>query len=278
MLAFTHLRALAEFRTRHLALLKTIEDLDLVWQIGHYQVLGIPLTLKRLLLLGIGSVATVQRRLQRLKRLGVIQQRRSKADRRVVELTLRPSFMTAFGKYAKILSEAQPAISDNRFANGHGYHLCALCDGEASCRDMAVRFVKEGLRQGRKCVVVAPESAGEAITAELRRAGVKLPHAGRLVLSGGEGSPESMLELLRGVFQRARAAGETVHLIGNMSWAQEKMEFDDLMEFETRVERLIRRFRAEAICQYDLSRFSGQQALRALKCHPQTARHPLILG
>jgi hypothetical protein len=279
MLAFTHLRSLAEFRSRHLPSLRTIEDLDLAWQIGHQQILGSPLTLKRLLLLGIGSVATVQRRLQRLKRLDVIRARRSKTDRRVIELTLRPSFMATFGKYATILSEAQPAsTSDDRSANGHGHHLCALCDGEASCRDMAVRFVKEGLRLRRKCVVVGPQSARDAICAELQGAGMKLPRAGQLVFSGGEGSPESMLALLRGIFREARAAGKTVHLIGNMSWAQGKMDFDALMEFETRVERLIRRFRAEAICQYDLSRFSGQQALRALKCHPETTRRPLILG
>src|SRR5258705_6007130 len=104
MMVFAQLRSLAEFRKRHLAFLETIEDQDLVREIGHYQVLGAPITLKQLLALGVGSAATVQRRLQRLKHLGVVQQNPSADDRRLVELTLRSACMTAFGKYESLLS------------------------------------------------------------------------------------------------------------------------------------------------------------------------------
>ena len=279
MLVFAHMRALAEYRRRHLPFLKSLEDHDLAWEIGHYQVLGAPVTLKQLLAMGIGSVATVQRRLQRLKRLGVVRPSGSETDRRVTELTLSPGCMRAFGKYGMLLSEAQtPSIAGNRFLKGHGRHVCVLCDGDASCRDMASRFLREGLRQRRTCILVGPQSFRDATLAELERTAGRRPVAGQLVVFGGAKSPESMLEFFRPVFEEARAAGKAIHVVGNMYWSQGKMDFDTLMDFEARVDPLIERFRVQALCQYDVRRFPSPQLLRALKCHRETRRYPLMLG
>ena len=277
MRIFGQLRAMRNFAGDILPFLKTIEDHALVWEIGHYQVLGVPLTLKQLLLVGIGSVATVQRRLRRLKHLGVVRQSSSQADRRVIELTLSPAFMRAFGKYETLLSGAQGAASaGKRLRNGDGQHLCVLCDGDASCGEMAVSFLGEGLRQRQLCVLVSTPSFRDATLAELERAGVK--RAGQLVLSGGEKSPESMFEFFHPVFEEARAAGKAIRVVGNMYWTHGKMDFDTLMDYEARVDPLLRRFRVKALCQYDVRRFPGQQLLRALKCHPDTGRYPLMLG
>ena len=90
MRIFHQLRVLREFQRRHLPFLKTVEDLELVREIGIHQFHGKPLTLKLLLLQGIGSAATVQRRLGRLKRLGVVHQARASYDKRVMELTISP--------------------------------------------------------------------------------------------------------------------------------------------------------------------------------------------
>jgi len=279
MRIFAQLRSVRSFAGEILPFLKTIEDHALVWEIGHYQVLGAPLTLKQLLISGIGSVATVQRRLRRLKHFGVVRQRSSEADRRVIELTLSPAFIRAFGKYETLLSGAQSAaIGGKRLMNGNGQHLCVLCDGDASCRETAVGFLREGLRQKQKCVLVGPPSFRDATLAELERKGAKRPHAGQLALSGGENSAESMLEFFRPVFEEARAAGTAIRVVGDMYWAHAKMDFDTLMDFEARVDPLLRRFRVTALCQYDVRRFSGQQLLRALKCHRDTGRYPLMLG
>jgi hypothetical protein len=91
---------LTEFRRRHLPFVKTLEDLDIVRVIGVHQERGNPLTLKLLFLAGIGSVATVQRRLSRLKRLGVVHQSRVAHDKRLIKLTIDPVLMR---KYRKLL-------------------------------------------------------------------------------------------------------------------------------------------------------------------------------
>jgi hypothetical protein len=61
MHVFAQLHALSEFRRRHLPFLKTLEDQDLVREIGHYQALGAPMTLKQLLQAGLTSPATLRR-------------------------------------------------------------------------------------------------------------------------------------------------------------------------------------------------------------------------
>ena len=103
MRVFERLRALRIYEKQHLSFLRTIEDHNLIREIGYHQVEGAPLTLKRLFLLDVGSVATIQRRLRRLKQLGVVHQRRSAADGRAIELTLAPSCLKLFKKYEPFL-------------------------------------------------------------------------------------------------------------------------------------------------------------------------------
>jgi DNA-binding MarR family transcriptional regulator len=271
MLMFARLRALTEFRERHLPFLKSLEDEDMVREIGHYQVLGTPLTLKQLLAIRGGSVATVQRRLQRLKRLGVVHERCSESDRRSVELRLSPACMSAFSHHGTLLAQALAA-------SGQAQHSCALCDGEAGCREMAVRFLKEGLRQKQRCLLIGSPGFRDATLTELERSARKRNLAGQLIQFGGAKSIASMLEFFHAAFQEARAAGTTVRCVDNMSWTRGTMNFDAVMDYEARLDPLLRRFRGQALCQYDVRRFPGRQLLRALKCHADTNRYPVMLG
>lgn len=100
---FGAMREMRAFEKRHLACLRTPEDIDIVIQVGLHQGERKPLTLKRLFLLDIGSMATVHRRLRRLKQHGVIQQRRCEHDRRNVELTISPRFLKVFERYGELL-------------------------------------------------------------------------------------------------------------------------------------------------------------------------------
>ena len=113
---FQRLKALREFERDELAFVGTLEDRELICEIGLHQALGAPLTVKQVFLLGLGSVPTMQRRLGRLRRLGVIQQRRAEADRRSVELMLTPKVLKALGGYDALL--AAPAAAPARRASG----------------------------------------------------------------------------------------------------------------------------------------------------------------
>jgi hypothetical protein len=94
---FATLRALREFEKRHLPCIETIEDCDLLWEIGYRQAARRPITLKELMLLGVASVPTIQRRLRRLRQFGAIVQQRRADDRRSLELVLAPDMMRTIG-------------------------------------------------------------------------------------------------------------------------------------------------------------------------------------
>ena len=99
---FQSLKAASDFRRHHMPFLQTLVDIDLVREIGLYQVRRHPVTLKLLFTKGIASVATVQRRLERLRRLGAVEQSRSDGDKRVVHLTLSPSVLKLYRKQNRL--------------------------------------------------------------------------------------------------------------------------------------------------------------------------------
>jgi DNA-binding MarR family transcriptional regulator len=103
---FARLHALRAFEKRHLDFLRTIEDFDLIREIGYHQERGEPLTMKSLHLLGVASVPTIQRRLRQLRQAGAIQQVRSKRDGRALELWVTPKVQKMFAKYAELLCAA----------------------------------------------------------------------------------------------------------------------------------------------------------------------------
>jgi hypothetical protein len=106
MSTFGRLHELRAFQRRQLPLLHSIEDFDVIVEIGYHEDLGRPLTLKRLFLQNVGSVATVQRRLSRLKRLGVVLQTRSRQDRRNLELTVSSEVRRLYRKMDRLFARS----------------------------------------------------------------------------------------------------------------------------------------------------------------------------
>lgn len=113
MSIFRSLKQLSDYRRRHLPFLQTLVDLELVREVGFHQVNGTPLTLKVLFQQGIGSVATVQRRMNRLKRLGVVRQTRTKHDARSFELTLSPQVWAIYSRMEKLMRKGASCSSES---------------------------------------------------------------------------------------------------------------------------------------------------------------------
>ena len=103
MKPFAALRAMRRFQKAQLPFLETLEDLAVVTEIGFHQEQGAPISLKQLFLAKIGSAATVQRRLARLKKLGVVQQLRRDDDRRMAHLTINPALSPVVRRYAAVI-------------------------------------------------------------------------------------------------------------------------------------------------------------------------------
>jgi DNA-binding MarR family transcriptional regulator len=106
MTIFEKLQQARLFRQRHLALLRTLHDLEIVWEIGLHQEAGNPLNIKYLSMLNLGPVATIRRRLRRLRALGLVRQRPSAADKRIKHLTLSAALKRRLSDYGRILVAA----------------------------------------------------------------------------------------------------------------------------------------------------------------------------
>ena len=98
------MRAARAYKNKHLHQLQTVEDYRLVEEVGFHQERGRPLAMKNIYLLGIASIATVQRRIKRLRDLGIVIPLKSERDARVVQLTLSPRMQKAYAGYSRILS------------------------------------------------------------------------------------------------------------------------------------------------------------------------------
>ena len=105
MKVFQHLPEIIRLEHHHLPFIKTLEDRNIAAHIGYHDTLSEePLTLKLLYLLGVGSFATVQRRLARLVNMGVVVKRRHGEDRRSLTLHLSAAAKRDYRRYAVALA------------------------------------------------------------------------------------------------------------------------------------------------------------------------------
>ena len=94
---------LREFERKELHFIGSLEDLDLVWLIGYAQQTGKPAGLKELLNGNFGSPKTVQRRLERLRRLLIVEYTRSEEDARRIQLFLTPETLKRIDRYKQYI-------------------------------------------------------------------------------------------------------------------------------------------------------------------------------
>lgn len=268
---FEKLRVLKMLQKPHPDFVGTVEDYHLICEIGYQQAKGEPLTLKQLFLLGVGSVATVERRLRRLKELGLVKHRRAANDRRVVELTLSPKCVRAFAKYDTLMSSKSLARG-----SGEPSHVCGLYDSDAGRRNLLVTFLAQGLKQGDKCLLVAPVEVQNDILAALPHRG-KAP--GQPVVSEGYGSGDAQLAFLKRVSREAKRAGQPMRLAADMSWTLSRnVPVDVMLDIEMRLDALAGQLLLTGLCVYDARHFSSGDFLHAVKCHRDHARYPIVLA
>jgi hypothetical protein len=104
MTIFASLSKIRAFEKTHLPFLTTIEDFDIARIIGLYQERGEILVLKQLMLEVPGSIATLTRRLSKLRLAGHVLAESHGADRRVTSLLLNPSLQKVYVRYGALLA------------------------------------------------------------------------------------------------------------------------------------------------------------------------------
>jgi signal transduction histidine kinase len=159
-------------------------------------------------------------------------------------------------------------------------HKCLIYDGHPSeSLPVIVPFLSEGLRDRRKCLYLGDPGMVTMVESALAGNGIDTAHEcrrGALVLSsdrshldGGGFDPEAMVAMLCGLIDTALREGfQGLCATGDMTWELgTDRNFERLLEYEARLERVFREKPLTGICQYRRDAVPEHAVQDALQTH-----------
>jgi len=164
---------------------------------------------------------------------------------------------------------------------GRNRHMCALFyTGEQEYR-VLLPFIREGIERGEKAFhIVDPElrnqhlerlQAGGIDTAAKEREGqLEVRHWHDTCLHGGRFDQNHMLALMEEALQATHDGGyRQMRMVAHMGWALEDMPgVNDFVEYETRLNYFLPRYKDPVICVYDCTRFGAGVVMDIMRTHP----------
>ena len=172
----------------------------------------------------------------------------------------------------------------------HSAHICAFFDSREQEYDCLVPYFAEGLARGEQVVTIRDSCrCGDHVDA-LRSAGafavddsiasnrLRVVASEETYLQEGTFEAERMFTMLEKMLDEAPAEGFTrVRTCGEMSWALRGMPgTDELMRYESEVNRLLARHDCTLMCVYEVKEFSGRAVMDVLATHPMVLMGSLI--
>jgi hypothetical protein len=165
----------------------------------------------------------------------------------------------------------------------HSAHICAFFDSEQQEYSCLVPYFAEGLARGEQVVTIRDAGKCAAHVQKLRNSGaipvdeatrskrLRVMASEETYLQDGVFEVERMYRMIETALNEAKASGFTrVRTCGDMSWALRDMPgTDELMQYESRVNKLIREHDCTLMCTYDINQFSGRAVMDVLATHPQ---------
>jgi hypothetical protein len=161
-------------------------------------------------------------------------------------------------------------------------HVCAFFANDDEEYRVLLPFIHEGLSSGDKAVqVINPEARQEHLQ-RLAKAGIDSSahqQSGQLqihintevYLRDGRFDQDRMLAAFEGMAMSARGAEgfPMTRIVCRMDWASgDQSHIEDVIEFESRVNDVWRRYDDAVICTYHLSKLSGDAVIDMMRTHP----------
>ena len=157
-----------------------------------------------------------------------------------------------------------------------GDHVCAFYRG-VERDELLIPFLEAGMRTGDKCICVVDSDRPETLIASLERelAADCVERHQLAVLSsesaylvGGEFVPTRMVQFW----------DDNVRSVGEMTWAlRDARGVDQLVSYESELNRFLPRYPQVILCLYDVERFGGDIILDMLKTHPKVLLNGMVL-
>ena len=161
-------------------------------------------------------------------------------------------------------------------------HVCAFFDSRDDEYSVMLPFMKEGINAGDRAVYILDKHQR---TERLRRLGdtgldtASIEQSGQLevrpwenaYLRNGRFDQDAMIALIEDVGKTGSQRGTGVtRLWANMEWALTDFPgVHDIVEYESRLNRVLPNYDMITVCVYDLAKFSASVVMDILRTHPQ---------
>jgi len=162
-----------------------------------------------------------------------------------------------------------------------GVHICQLYGEEEERHNALVDFIVSGIKNEENIACFTEKETNATLTTEFNDKGFsfdEVANSGQLTLSETEAvyfknnkfDPDIMLGLLKDFYKGSLKKNyKGARVIGEMSNYIETVEGGSrLLEYESKVSILQRKFPVSTVCQYDAREFSGESIMNILKVHP----------
>jgi len=161
-------------------------------------------------------------------------------------------------------------------------HVCAFFASEEEEYRVILPFIREGLSRGEKSVqVINPEArqehlqrlahAGIDSTAHQQSGQLQIRNNSEIYLRDGRFDQDRMLAAFEEMAASARnAEGFAMsRVVCRMDWASgDQSRIQNVIEFESRVNEVWRRYDDAVICTYHLGQFGGDAIIDIMRTHP----------
>jgi MEDS: MEthanogen/methylotroph, DcmR Sensory domain len=167
------------------------------------------------------------------------------------------------------------------FNLGKHRHVCAFFHTQDQEDRVLVPFFKEGIDRGEKAFCVLDSKKRMHLLKKLGLAGIEVTSAekhGQLevkkweetYVQEGRFDQDAMLAFIQDVLSQGTEKGFALtRFVARMEWAREyRVGINELVEYETRLNQVLRRFNDPVICVYNLAKFDAGVVLDILRTHP----------
>ena len=171
-----------------------------------------------------------------------------------------------------------------------GIHMCFIFDDEDERRRVLAKYIQSGLQDHDQVAYFVDTMAPDELKQHLLQMGVELPEdtesrqclvttAESTYCQDGTFKVERMLATLEHAYEHCCSEGfDGLRVTGEMNWVLRGYPgTDKLIEYESRVNEVLRRVPVTAICQYDARLFDGATLYQLLKVHPMMIVHGQVV-
>jgi len=159
-------------------------------------------------------------------------------------------------------------------------HICALVDGASQVDALLVPFITAGLDRGDRVVHVLNPQVRDAHLHRLADAGIDVDAVtasrqlevltwGDAYMRGGRFDRLAQLAYLKRMVTETHELGYPMtRYVGSTEWALEDKTVRELLEYEARVNAVVRNQPDVFVCTYDLNHHSARTIAEVLDVHP----------